>query len=72
MSFFGSPISYTTGGQPRAQVVSLISGATSNIRKNPIVGQPAVIVSSTNTNVVIPPYSTVQPLGIRPLVNQTS
>ena len=49
-----------------------VSGVTSSVRHTLVVGQPTSIVPSINTNVVIPPSSTGQPLGIQPILNQPS
>ena len=71
-STYSYPISSTSGGKSPSQVVSLVCGVTSSARETHVVGQPTVIVPSTNTNVVIPPPSTGQPSGVQPVVNQHS
>ena len=66
----GSHVSSTTGGQPPAQVTSVVSEVTSSTRQTPIVGQTTIVVPSMKTKEVTP--STSQPSGVQPIVNQPS
>ena len=60
------------GGKPPVQVMSSVSGVSTSFRQTSIARQFAMFVPPTNTNMVNPPSSCSQPLGVQLAVDQTS
>ena len=61
-----------TRGKPSVRPTLPTSGIVTNNRKTSTVGKSTVYVPPTNTNMVSPPSSLVQPLVAQPVVNQPS
>ena len=78
------PIPSIAGAKPSAQVVFVpsnirgkppvrpmlsVSGVVTSTRKTSTTGKSVVYVPPTHTNMVNPPSSSGQPLGVKPVVN---
>ena len=60
------------GGKPPSRVTSSVSGIITSLGQVAAVAQLAVVIPPTNTNVVPPPSSSGQPLGVQPVKNLAS
>ena len=54
------------------QVTLPVIGFSTSTRQTFAIGQPTMVVPPTHINMVNPPSSSGQPLGVKPAVNQPS
>ena len=60
------------GGQPLVRVTLPISGTMSSSGQVALIAQPTMVMPPTNTYLVPPQSSTIQPLGSQPVNNTAS